>query len=93
MGSSCKLVINIDPSVLNDLLTDFYKLYIFKGLYKTNKSMHDIFWSAGNATFRYRMSFSSNRTGWARAEMDPRWPGSYYRSIVGELSMSAASWR
>lgn len=67
--------------------------YIFKGLFKTNKSMHDIFWSAGNATFRYRMSFASNRTSWARAEMDPRWPGSYYRSIIGETSMSASAWR
>jgi hypothetical protein len=68
--------------------------YIFKALFSSNKTMHEIFWSDPSATFKYRMAFSSNRSpSWARAEMDPRWPGSYYRSVIGDLSMTAGDWR
>jgi len=68
--------------------------YIFQSLYKTNRTMTQLFWSAGNAKGTYKIGpFASARTSWAKALMDPRWPGSYYRSIVGNLSMTAGEWR
>jgi hypothetical protein len=67
--------------------------YIFKALFTSNKTMHEIFWSDPTATFKYRMSFASSRVGWAHGEMDPRWSGSYYRSFIGDSSMTAADWR
>ena len=67
--------------------------YIFSSLYKTNRTMSQLFWSAPNAKGTYKISFASSRTSWAHALMDPRWPGSYYRSIIGDLSMTAGQWR
>ena len=68
--------------------------YIFKGLYSTNKTIKDIFWSSPDATYSYRLSFSANRSpSWAHAEMDPYRAGRYYRSVIGDLSMNAAEWR
>lgn len=67
--------------------------YIFRSLYKTNRTMSELFWSAPNAKRTYRISFASSRTSWAHAILDPRWPGSYYRSIIGNLSMTAGQWR
>jgi hypothetical protein len=67
--------------------------YIFKGLMKKNETMHQLFWSDPTAKGKYTIRYSSSRTGWARAEMDPRWPGSYYRSIIGDLGMTTGQWR
>jgi hypothetical protein len=33
------------------------------------------------------------RTPGMSAVMDPRSPGSYYRSVLGTLSMTASAWR
>jgi hypothetical protein len=68
--------------------------YIFRGLYSTNKSIKEIFWSDPDATFSYRLSFAANRSpGWARGEMDPYRAGRYYRSVIGDLGMTAGQWR
>jgi hypothetical protein len=67
--------------------------YILRGLFKTNKTMTEIFWSAPHAVRSYRLSFRSQRTSGARGVLDPRRPGSYYRSIVGALNMTASTWR
>jgi len=68
--------------------------YIFKGLYNTSKTMKEIFWSSPDATYSYRLSFAANRSpSWARAEMDPYRAGRYYRSVIGDLSMTGADWR
>lgn len=71
--------------------------YILNGLFKTNRTMNEIFWSAPNAVKTYRMGpFASSRSpSWARAVMDPN-PnirGRYWRSVIGELSMRASDWR
>lgn len=67
--------------------------YIIRGLLTTNRTMLQIFWSAPNRTWTYRTTFASVRTPGMTAVMDPRAPGSYYRSVVGTLSMTASSWR
>jgi hypothetical protein len=66
--------------------------YIFQGLFKSDKTMAEIFWSAPNATLRYRVNFNPSRSS-GKALLDPRKPSSYYRSIVGKLDMKASAWR
>jgi hypothetical protein len=68
--------------------------YIFKGLYGSNKTIKEIFWSSPDATYSHRMAFSAVRSpSWAHAEMDPYRAGRYYRSVIGDMSMTAADWR
>jgi hypothetical protein len=67
--------------------------HIFYGLFKTNRTMSQIFWSDPSATGSYRISFYSERTPGARAILDPYKPSRYYRSVVGFLSMTAGQWR
>jgi len=55
--------------------------------------MQEVFWSGPDATRTYDVSFASTRTPGMTALMDPRAPGKYYRSVVGDLSMTAATWR
>ena len=67
--------------------------YIIRGLFTTSRTMLQIFWSAPNRTWSYRYSFGSARTPGMTGIMDPRAPGSFYRSAVGTLSMTATTWR
>jgi hypothetical protein len=69
--------------------------YIFHGLFETDDTMHEIFWSAPNAVRKYRYGFDSLRTPGAKALLDPnpKIKGSYWRSIVGDLGMHADAWR
>jgi hypothetical protein len=66
--------------------------YIFQGLFRSNKTMAEIFWSAPNATKKHRIQFNPSRAK-GLAILDPRRPGSYYRSVVGTLNMRASDWR
>jgi hypothetical protein len=66
--------------------------YVFQGLFRSNKTMAEIFWSAPNAVRKHRVNFNAKRSP-GQAMMDPRRPGSYYRSIVGKLNMKASEWR
>jgi hypothetical protein len=69
--------------------------YFLYGLFKTDRTMSDIFWSAPNAVKRYRIAFASERTPGKQALMDPnpRIKGTYWRSIIGDLAMPAGAWR
>jgi hypothetical protein len=67
--------------------------YVVWGLLKTRKTMQQIFWSAANVTNRYTISFGSARYPGARALMDPYAQGRYYRSLIGALGMTTATWR
>ena len=67
--------------------------YVIRSLFTTNRTMTRIFWSAPNKTKTYKISFASKRTPGKSVLMDPRKPGQYYRSVVGDLSMTAATWR
>ncbi len=67
--------------------------YILRGLFTTDQSIRQIFWSSGSATKTYAFSFSSSRTSGMKALMDPYRPGKYYRSVIGSLDMTASTWR
>lgn len=66
--------------------------FVLSGLYRTNRTMKEIFWSDPTATRSYAFSFSSTRTPGKRAIMDPYRPGKYYRSVIGDLAMTAGEW-
>lgn len=67
--------------------------YILTGLFTTTKTMTQIFWSAPNATKTYSFGFTSMRNAPNRALMDPNAPSRYYRSVIGNLGLTATSWR
>jgi len=67
--------------------------YILYGLFKTNRTMSQIFWSDPAATNTAEFTFSSSRTPGKRAIMDPKAPGKYYRSAIGDMLMTAETWR
>lgn len=68
--------------------------YLMKGLFKTNRSLKQIFWSSPMATGKHATVFNPKRSPrWATGILDPRAPNQYYRSIVGDLSMRASTWR
>ena len=68
--------------------------YLLNGLFKSHKTLRQIFWSAPQATGRFAVGFPAHRSpSWARGILDPYKPGKYYRSIVGDLGMRAGAWR
>ena len=68
--------------------------YILYGLFKTDRTIRQIFWSDPARDGRWDFSFASSRTPGYHAEMDPL-DGSnrYYRSVVGNLDLTAKQWR
>ena len=67
--------------------------YVLYGLFRTDRTITQIFWNAPNATKTYRFSFVSSRNPSYKALMDPMAPSRYYRSVIGNLGMTAATWR
>jgi hypothetical protein len=67
--------------------------YILYSLFKTNRTMRQIFWADPHRSGAYDFSFSSVRTPGRTAIMDPSSPGRYYRSVIGDLTMTAGTWR
>jgi len=67
--------------------------YILRGLFTGGQTMRQIFWSSPSATKSYSFGFDSSRTPGMKALMDPAKPGKYYRSVIGDLEMTAATWR
>jgi hypothetical protein len=67
--------------------------YILYGLFKTSRTIKQIFWSDPTRSTHYDFSFSSSRTPGKTAILDPSSPGRYYRSVIGDLSMTAVTWR
>ena len=78
-------------AVFAEAITD--PRYIIKNLYTSNRNMREIFFASPNRTMSYRFHFTSSRTSWAIASMDPYRAGKYYRSVIGKLSVTAAQWR
>ena len=68
--------------------------YILYGLFRTDRTMRQIFWSDPARDGRWDFSFASSRTPGYHAEMDPL-DGSnrYYRSVIGNLDLTATTWR
>jgi hypothetical protein len=67
--------------------------YILKDLFRTSKTMRQIFWDSPQATHTYAFTFASKRTTGVTAISDPEAPGRYYRSVVGYLDLKATTWR
>jgi hypothetical protein len=67
--------------------------YILASLFRTNRTMSQIFWASPNSTHRYEIDFTSRKTSGAEALMDPYAANRYYRSVIGRLSVTAADWR
>ena len=67
--------------------------YLLSSLFRSNRTVGQIFMSAPSASGARDFTFSSARTPGKRVWMDPVAPGRYYRSVVGSLSVTAASVR
>jgi hypothetical protein len=67
--------------------------YIVRGLFTADQTMQQLFWSSPSATHTYAFGFDSSRTSGMKAIMDPPKPGKYYRSVIGNLAMTTATWR
>ena len=67
--------------------------YILYSLFKTSRTMRQIFWADPMRSGASDFTFSSVRTPGKSAIMDPSSPGRYYRSVIGDLGMTAATWR
>ncbi len=67
--------------------------YILHGLFRTNLTMGQIFWTSPGRDMRYFVTFSSSRTKGFRGILDPLGKGRYYRSIIGNWALTAAQWR
>jgi hypothetical protein len=67
--------------------------YILANLFRTSRTMADIFWAAPTATSTYKIAFNSKGVSGAEALMDPYAANRYYRSVIGRLTVTAADWR
>jgi hypothetical protein len=67
--------------------------YILYGLFKTGRTIGAIFQSSPSWNGTYDFQFQSRRNPLYRAWMAPKAPGSYYRSVVGNLGLSANTFR
>jgi hypothetical protein len=67
--------------------------YVIDGLFTSEQSIEEIFWSSWSQTGTYQNRFASARTPGMTALMDPRAPTKFYRSVVGNLAMAASTWR
>jgi hypothetical protein len=66
---------------------------IIYSLFKTNRTMAQIFRADPAYVGAYRYTFQSGRTSWATAILDPSSVNHYYHSVIGALGMTAATWR
>ncbi|MFN8620148.1 MAG: hypothetical protein U0869_05310 [Chloroflexota bacterium] len=66
--------------------------YILRGLFRTNRTMRQIFWSAPGARPGDRVVFHPRRSA-GRAILDPVRGRFYFRSLVGDVQMRASRWR
>ena len=67
--------------------------YVLRGIFKTDSTMAQVFKGAPNFSGARDFRFESVRTPGTTAWLDPSAPGRYYRSVIGDLSLSAAAVR
>lgn len=67
--------------------------YTIKALFKSDRTMDSILMSHPSASSVRDFKFDSVRTPGYRVHMDPPRAGKYWRSLVGNLSMRASSFR
>jgi hypothetical protein len=64
-----------------------------RSLFTTNDSMNTILMTHPSASGARDFTFTSSRTYWAKAHLDPPQAGKYWRSAIGNLNLTAAQWR
>jgi hypothetical protein len=64
-----------------------------RSLFATNYSMNTILMTHPSASSARDFYFTSSRTYWAKAHLDPPQSGKYWRAAIGNLSLTAAQWR
>ena len=64
-----------------------------RSLFTTNYSMNTILMTHPSASSARDFYFTSSRTYWAKAHLDPPQSGKYWRAAIGNLSLTAAQWR
>ena len=67
--------------------------YQIKALFRSGRTMDSIFMSHPSASSARDFKFTSARTSGYRAHMDPPRAGKYWRSVIGNLSMTAGTFR
>jgi hypothetical protein len=67
--------------------------YILYGLFRTSRSIGSIFQSSPNWNGAYDFRFASTRTPGMGIWMDPYKPNRYYRSVTGNLGLTASTFR
>jgi hypothetical protein len=64
-----------------------------RSLFTTNYSMNTILMTHPSASSARDFYFTSSRTYWAKAHLDPPQSGKYWRAAIGNLSLTSAQWR
>ncbi len=67
--------------------------YVLYGLFRTSRTIGAIFKSSSSFVGTYDFQFQSTRNPLYRAWMAPKSTGRYYRSVIGNLNLSAATIR
>ena len=67
--------------------------YIIGQLFKSDRTMDSILMTHPSASGARDFKFTSVRTTWARAHSDPPKAGKYWRSLIGNLTLTAKQWR
>ena len=67
--------------------------HVIYSLFRTSRTMEQVFWSDPAATRTYASKFYSERTPGVMGIIDPYRVGKWYHSVVGSLAMTASTWR
>ncbi len=67
--------------------------HIVHDLFRTSRTMGQIFRTDPAYNGNWVGTFASSRTGWARGILDPRHRNHFYHSLIGDLGMRASAWR
>ncbi|MFP5342986.1 MAG: hypothetical protein ACLGIJ_08695 [Candidatus Limnocylindria bacterium] len=67
--------------------------YQIRELLTGSRTMDAILMGHPSASGARDFTFTSTRTGWARAHLDPPQAGKYWRSLIGDLSLTATAFR
>ena len=67
--------------------------YILYSLFRSSRTIKQTFWADPTRSGARDFTFASTRTPGRTAIMDPFSGSRYYRSVVGDLGMTAGTWR
>ena len=67
--------------------------YILYSLFKTSRTIKQTFYADPTRVLSYDFAFASVRTPGKTGLLDPKSGSRYYRSVVGDLTMTATTWR